>query len=642
MQSRHWATGRLSIAAGAAAVLVYVCLSIAPSAFATCTSTHYTVTTHADETTPDDGLLSLREAITEGGTVPCAIIELPAGHYPITDADGGTILITAHNSLRVQPQLPVSTARDVVIEGDGSHPLFHVASTENDAEFERLTLTDGGAGALVNEGGVNLTGITVAGNTGSEFGGGLYNSAGAQIQMQDSTISNNLASAAHSPAGGGIYNEGRLVITDSTISGNAAGGDEAAGGGIYNAGEVQLYNTTVDRNTASGNEAIAGDVDTTGAAITDTSESLFGGGSPENCNSSLTPVLGDHSISSDSSCLGTAEDVRLGPLQNNGGGTDTEMLLPGSPAIDVSSGPCVNSSFDQRGVSKPQGSKCDDGAYELVQSADLGVSGSAAPDPVSDGSVVAFTFDVASTAPRSDPSLAEDAVQPTLTDVLPAGLQFVSGSPDCSANGQTVTCSLGALADNAGPTAVTITARALALGSISNTAIVSSPRPDSNPGDDSATVTVTSNPPIALAPPSLTALILQPLATLALLGTPRVTGDRTSVRIACSGSPCSGTATATSVERLLGAKVLGVRASRHSNKPHKKPVTVGSTRFSIPPRQTRTVIISLNAVGRRLLARFRTLPATITIRLLSAGNTVTVARAQVSFKPKKKHLDRPR
>jgi hypothetical protein len=58
-------------------------------------------------------------------------------------------------------------------------------------------------------------------------------------------------------------------------------------------------------------------------------------------------------------------------LHNNGGPTWTLRLLHGSPAIDkIPPGPClVNGPItDQRGVKRPQGSGCDIGAYEYVQS----------------------------------------------------------------------------------------------------------------------------------------------------------------------------------------------------------------------------------------------------------------------------------
>jgi hypothetical protein len=88
--------------------------------------------------------------------------------------------------------------------------------------------------------------------------------------------------------------------------------------------------------------------------------------------------------------------------------------------------------------------------------------------------------------------------------------------------------------------------------------------------------------------------------------------------------------------------VLGVSAARHKARVRKKPVTVGSTSFAIPAGQTRSATVTLNAVGKRLLTRFRTLPATLTIRFQGAGATLTAARVRVTFKSKKKpHTRRP-
>jgi hypothetical protein len=54
----------------------------------------------------------------------------------------------------------------------------------------------------------------------------------------------------------------------------------------------------------------------------------------------------------------------VGPLANNGGGTLTNALLPGSPAIDA--GVVNGVSTDQRGIARPQGSGFDVGAFEYV------------------------------------------------------------------------------------------------------------------------------------------------------------------------------------------------------------------------------------------------------------------------------------
>jgi hypothetical protein len=85
-------------------------------------------------------------------------------------------------------------------------------------------------------------------------------------------------------------------------------------------------------------------------------------------------------MSSDNSCdFDSAGDLNdtdseLGPLQNNGGPTETMALLPGSPAID-SGNPsgCRDANgdllkADQRGEPRPNkedSGACDRGAYEL-------------------------------------------------------------------------------------------------------------------------------------------------------------------------------------------------------------------------------------------------------------------------------------
>jgi hypothetical protein len=60
-------------------------------------------------------------------------------------------------------------------------------------------------------------------------------------------------------------------------------------------------------------------------------------------------------------------DPLLGPLADNGGGTQTHALLPGSPAIDAgNNATCL--AIDQRGIARPQGAACDIGAVEAQAS----------------------------------------------------------------------------------------------------------------------------------------------------------------------------------------------------------------------------------------------------------------------------------
>lgn len=116
-----------------------------------------------------------------------------------------------------------------------------------------------------------------------------------------------------------------------------------------------------------------------------------------------TPTSDGYNLSDDSSCtfLAAAGDQNnvttaatyLGPLANNGSPTtQTIALLSGSTAIDAIPVTPVNEctdafgnpvTTDQRGVTRPQGTGCDIGAFELIQGAQV----SASPSSVSFGNV---------------------------------------------------------------------------------------------------------------------------------------------------------------------------------------------------------------------------------------------------------------
>jgi transposase-like protein len=102
---------------------------------------------------------------------------------------------------------------------------------------------------------------------------------------------------------------------------------------------------------------------------------LVADNSAGNCSGSISSL--GHNLTDDGTCAFTeptdliVADAMLGPLQDNGGSTETHDLLPGSvsipgsPAIDA--GDNVNCpATDQRGVARPQGAACDIGAVEYL------------------------------------------------------------------------------------------------------------------------------------------------------------------------------------------------------------------------------------------------------------------------------------
>jgi len=105
--------------------------------------------------------------------------------------------------------------------------------------------------------------------------------------------------------------------------------------------------------------------------------SIVANNSGANCGSGVTSM--GYNMSSDGSCNFSNSGDRnntnplLGPLQNNGGPTQTMALLPGSPAVDAGNpSGCTDGNghlltTDQRGMPRPDSEDtggCDMGAYE--------------------------------------------------------------------------------------------------------------------------------------------------------------------------------------------------------------------------------------------------------------------------------------
>ena len=215
-------------------------------------------------------------------------------------------------------------------------------------------------------------------------GGGISNNATADIA--GTSISGNQAQSAVPDAGagfgGGISSSVTLRVVNSTISGNYASQD---GGGIYtnnsadaqNSGPavVALTNVTLADNSADGRggnlyaEWVSPQLKNSILA-----HSLQGG----SC-AGIAPTSLGYNVVDDGSCaLGgpgdlPAADPRLGEWDDHGGPTPTYPLLRGSPAVDlVGAGACTVAA-DQRGVPRPQGPRCDSGAFELAQAAPGGL-----------------------------------------------------------------------------------------------------------------------------------------------------------------------------------------------------------------------------------------------------------------------------
>ena len=190
---------------------------------------------------------------------------------------------------------------------DGVTMSNNIASANGGGLYNAGTLTlSGTASAItgnsaVHGGGIYNTGATltisntssISGNIASGDGGGIYNDANAAFVLGDAKIIGNKADngnggglynalekvltvtggvfAGNSAAqGGGIYNDGTLTLTGSTVGGNDASdaNGATAGGGLYNNGILTLGNSKILGNTATGTDGKGGGIYNAGKTLT--------------------------------------------------------------------------------------------------------------------------------------------------------------------------------------------------------------------------------------------------------------------------------------------------------------------------------------------------------------------------------------
>ncbi len=222
--------------------------------------------------------------------------------------------------------------------------------------------TLGNGGGIYNSGGTLTANGCILSDNQADCGGGVY-IVGGTANLTNCTLSNNGAfgSTADGNIGGGggifVLHRATVNLTNCTLSLNAAKyGD---GGGIYVLGGslgdiLNLTNTIVAGNTAR----IYGP-DIYGAVAT-ADHNLVGNAAG---SSGITNGVGGNLVGGNGNPVINAE---LGPLQNNGGPTETMALLAGSPAIGQADNSKA-SATDERGVSRfdEAGESTDIGAFEL-------------------------------------------------------------------------------------------------------------------------------------------------------------------------------------------------------------------------------------------------------------------------------------
>jgi uncharacterized repeat protein (TIGR01451 family) len=313
-----------------------------------------TVTTTTDSSTPGSG--SLRAQIAAAG--PGDTVMVPASTNPYTISLGA---IPVANGITIDG----AGASQTAIEVSASSPsgAFHVTSGATDTvTFENLTIkggavtaSPGGGGILVDSSPLDLSGVTMTGNsvtlaanTDSEIGGGAIYSTGGDITITNSTLNGNSVT----DAGGGTH-------------------DEALGGAaVYEQGDgtISISGSTIDSNTVS----------------IGTSECCDGGAVYENKNLPVT-ISGSHLDGNGLTVTGSTDCCNGGAAVYNDGSSAASTTISGSTL-----------SNDTVDISDTGPNSCCDGGGALYQDTSTGSSVTITESTLSNDKATATSVDCCS------------------------------------------------------------------------------------------------------------------------------------------------------------------------------------------------------------------------------------------------------
>jgi len=402
--------------------------------------------------TADSGGGSLRTALTNANRDEDSVIAFTTS--------GVIDLASPLPAINRDVQILGPGANNLTVSGNDASQVFYVSGGVT-ATIAGLTIADGysssDGGGVENYGALTITNSTLSGNS-APNGGGVYNYG--TLTITDSTLSGNVArhvgggidnesalivanstfSGNSAPYGGGIDNDVMLTVTNSTFSGNHA----IYGGGIDNTGKLTVTNSTLAGNSAGEGGGIAADFGTMANTIIAGNTAPTGPDVVGAVNSKGYNLIGNNSGGSGfvaTDLQGTALNPLnplLGPLQNNGGPTETMALLPGSLAIgDGSVALAVDANgkpftTDQRGSPRIFNGTVDIGAFESRGFTITVTSGNNQQTVV--GTAFAAPLVVTVSSPYGEPVAGG-----SVTFAVPASgasATFTGSSPTINASGQ--------------------------------------------------------------------------------------------------------------------------------------------------------------------------------------------------------------
>lgn len=286
-------------------------------------------------TVEDQGEGSLRYAIEMANARPGTdLIRFDGRRGPFATPQTITLkgpLPTLADELTIAGDQPdrLWQATGVTLSGGNAQRMFHIAPGVR-VTLSSLTVAQGRAscgGGVLNQGQLLVKGVTFLQNQAGESGGAICNQGGA-VELINSTFFGN---RAHQAGGALADLGGRTIVTNCTFSENAS----PRGGGIYSDGQLLL------RNTIAANSVGGADCRAEGGFHPASSHNLI-----ETSHGCGQPI--------------SSTNPRLGALGRYNGPTATLPLESGSPAINLGANAAavdengVTLRWDQRGNGDPR------------------------------------------------------------------------------------------------------------------------------------------------------------------------------------------------------------------------------------------------------------------------------------------------
>jgi hypothetical protein len=224
------------------------------------------------------------------------------------------------------------------IESFGTLTLSGGSVTNNVVELSSSVISAecgqaGSGGVLIHDGSGSISGTTISGNqasaesrygSASSFAGGIGVECGAKLMLQDTTVTGNRVSAttaaasaiANATSGGiGVCYPGKATISNTGVTGNIVDANAPAGVALAEAGGIQTGSTILSDSLVSGNRLTASSE--TGSASVHGAGIQHGNGTLQ---VSGTAISGN---------MGTA----TGPSgEALGGGIWNDLFFPGPPS----------------------------------------------------------------------------------------------------------------------------------------------------------------------------------------------------------------------------------------------------------------------------------------------------------------------